>query len=91
MPICDYFSAVDDQAAVAVLDVIVSVSDSLRELLAVAPADELTRAADLWTQTDELRLMRVDAETAAGVLADLAGLARRAQASSHHLYCWWSL
>jgi hypothetical protein len=147
MPICDYFSAADDQAAVAVLDTlggpsrasldvvtlknldpvvcmaqleaimagcsyeearqrprfgkllsspeadefVVSVSDSLCELLAVTAADDLARAAELWSQTEELRMMRADAETMAGVLADLAGLARRVQASSQRLYCWLAL
>jgi hypothetical protein len=148
MPICDYFSAADDQAAVAVLDnpggpgqasvdvvylknidpvvcmaqleaimagcsyeeasrrprsgqllsssegesaVVVSVSESLCELLAVAADDDLVRAAESWSLTEELRLDRVDAETAAGVLAELAGLARRARASDSHLYCWWAL
>jgi hypothetical protein len=148
MPICDYFSAADDQAAVAVLDTlggpsqasldvvalknldpvicmaqleaimagcsyeearqrprsgkllsspeaesafVVSVSDSLCELLAAATADDLARAAELWSQTEELRMMRADAETMAGVLADLAGLARRAQASNQRLYCWLAL
>jgi hypothetical protein len=148
MPLCDYFSAADDQAAVAVLDTlggpsqasldvvdlknidpvvciaqleaimagcsyedarrrprsgqllsspeaedafVVSVSDTLCELLAVATADDLARAAGLWSQTEELRMMRADAETMASVLADLAGLARRAQASNQRLYCWWAL
>jgi hypothetical protein len=148
MPICDYFSATDDQAAVAVLDTpggpgqasldvvylknidpvvcmaqleaimagcsyeeasrrprsgqllsspeaesafVVSVSDTLCELLAAATEDDLAQAAELWSQTEELRMMRADAETMAGVLADLAGLARRAQASSQRLYCWLAL
>jgi hypothetical protein len=144
MPICDYFSAADDQAAVAVpdtlggpsrasLDVValknidpvvcmaqleaimagcsyeearqrprsgqllsspegegacvVSVSETLCELLAVATGDDLARAAELWSQTQELRSIRADAETVAGVMADLAGLARSAQASNRRLYC----
>ena len=148
MPICDYFSAADDHAAVGVLDTlggpsrasldvvalknidpvvcmaqleaimagcsyeearqrprsgqllsspdaegafVVSVSDTLCELLAVATADDLARAAELWSQTEELRMMRADAETMAGVLADLAGLARSAHGSNRRLYCWWGL
>jgi hypothetical protein len=148
MPLTDYFSATDDQSAMAVLDtlggpmrasvdvvslknidpvvclvqleaimagcsyeeagrrprsgtvlsspdpegpVVVSVSDSLGELLAAASADDLARAAHRWAQTDELRMMQADAETMAGILGDLAGLARRARASSQRLYCWWSL
>jgi hypothetical protein len=148
MPICDYFSAADDQAAVAVLDTpggpsrasldvvylknidpvvcmaqleaimahcsyeeasrrprsgqllsspeaessfLVSVSDTLCELLAVAAEEDLVRAAEPWSLTEELRMIGVDAETAAGVLAALAGLARRARASDWRLYCWWTL
>jgi hypothetical protein len=148
MPMCDYFSAADDQAAVAVLDApggpsralfdtvclknfdpvvclakleaiiadcgydearrrprsgqllsspeaesafVVSVSDTLRELLAAAAEDDLVRAAGPWSLTDELRQVGADAVTAAGVLTALAGLARRAQAASWRLYCWWAL
>lgn len=148
MPICDYFSAADDQAAVAVLDhpggpgqasldvvclknidpvvclgqleaimagcsyeearqrprsgqllsspeaesaFVVSVSETLCELLAVAARDDLARAAESWSLTDELRMSRVDADTASGVLAALVGLARRARASNSRLYCWWAL
>jgi hypothetical protein len=46
------------------------VSDTLRELLAAAAEDDLSRAAELWSQTEELRMMRADAETA-GALASL--------------------
>lgn len=69
----------------------VSVSDTLCELLAVAAEDDLARAAESWSLTDELRLSRVDAETLCSVLDDLAGLARRARGSDSHLYCWWAL
>lgn len=69
----------------------VSVSDTLCELLAVAAGGDLIRAAEPWSLTEELRMIGVDAETAAGVLAALAGLARRARASDWRLYCWWAL
>jgi hypothetical protein len=148
MPLTEYFSAADDQTAVAVLDtlggpmrasldvvplknidpvvclvqleaimagcsydearqrpragkllsspepegaVVMSVSDSLRELLASASAADRADAARRWAQTDELRMMQADAETLADILGDLADLARRALASSQRLYCWWSL
>lgn len=70
---------------------VVSVSDTLHELLAAASDEDLARAAESWSLTDELRMGRVDADTASGVLAALAGLARRARASGSHLYCWWAL
>ena len=145
---CDYFSAADDNAAVAVVDLpggpgqasldvvslknidpvvcmasleaimagcsyqealrrprsgqllsspdaesafVVSVSDTLHELLAVASEDDLARAAESWSLTDELRMGRADADRAAGMLADLAGLAQRARVSDSHLYCWLAL
>ena len=148
MPLCDYFSAVDDEAAVAVLQTpggpgpdsldvvhlknvdpvvcmarleaimagcsyeeasrrprsgqllsspeaesafVVSVSDTLRELLAAAAEDDLLRAAGPWSLTEELLTIGFDTESAVGVLAALAGLARRAQASGRRLYCWWAL
>ena len=145
---CDYFSAADDNAAVAVVDLpggpgqasldvvslknidpvvcmakleailagcsyeearqrprsgqllsspeaesafVVSVSDTLCELLTATAEDELVRAAESWSQTDELRMSKVDADTASGVLTDLSSLARRARTSDRHLYCWWAL
>jgi hypothetical protein len=148
MPLADYFSAADDQAALAVLDTpggpsqtsldvvdlgdidpvvaiaqleaivagcsyqearqrprsgqllsspeaegsfVISVSDTLRELLASATEDDFVRAAGLWAATDELRLYQVDADGAAEALEALAGLARRARAAGMRLYCWWAL
>lgn len=148
MPFTDYFSAADDQAAVAVNDLpggprqaaldvvelgdidpvvalaqleailagcsyqeahqhprsgqllsspesessfVVTVSDTLRELLASATGEELAGAARPWAATDEMRIYRVDADAAAEALEELAGLARRAQAGDLGLYCWWVL
>ena len=147
MPICDYFSAADDEAAVAVLQTpggpgrssldvvylknidpvvcmarleaimagcsyeeasrrprsgqllsspdaesafVLSVSDTLCELLAAAAEDDLARAAEPWSLTEEMSGL-VDTEGAAAVLAALADLARRARASGRRLYCWWAL
>ncbi|MEX0172499.1 hypothetical protein MRBLMG1_005226 [Streptomyces sp. LMG1-1-1.1] len=148
MTLCDYFSAADDQAAVAVvqtlggpgqaaLDVVslkgidpvvaivqlealvtgcsyeeagrrprsgqllsepeadgplvFSVSDSLTEALVGAAREDLVRFAESWSMTAELKQGKVDAETAAGVLEALAGLAQRARVGGLRLYCWWSL
>ena len=148
MPMCDYFSAADDEAAVAVLQTpggagsasldvvylknidpvvcmarleaimagcsyeealqrprcgqllsspeaesafVMSVSETLRELLAAATEDDVIRVAEPWSLTEELRMAGVDAQAAAGVLAALAGLARRARAADMHLYCQWTL
>ncbi|GII27768.1 hypothetical protein [Planotetraspora mira] len=148
MTLCDYFSAVDDQAAVAVVQTpggpgqaafdvvflknidpvvamaqleaimtgcsyeeagqrprsgqllsspedgppfVVSLSDTLIDALVAATQDDLARVAELWSMTEELQQSQVYAETAAGVLEELVGLARRARASHLRLYCWWSL
>lgn len=68
-----------------------SLSDSLVDALVTATPDDLVRFAEPWSSTPELQQSQVDAETAAGVLEGLAGLARRARASRSGLYCWWSL
>lgn len=148
MPLCDYFSAADDEAAVAVasspgepewsardtvslkgidpvvalarLEAIVtgrgheeagrdprcglllseadvdgplvfSVSDTLVNALTVASGDDLRRFARSWSATAELRHHQVDAETAAGALEALTGLARRARSAGLRVYCRWSL
>jgi len=70
---------------------VMSVSDTLRELLAAATEDDVIRVAEQWSLTEELRMAGVDAQAAAGVLAALAGLARRARAADMHLYCQWTL
>ncbi|WP_329323274.1 hypothetical protein OIE77_37155 [Streptomyces sp. NBC_01715] len=148
MPLCDYFSAADDEAAVAAasspgeperpardtvclkgidpvaalarLEAIVtgcgheeagrdprsglllseadvdgplvfSVSDTLVNALTAASGDDLRRFARSWSATAELRHNQVDAETAAGALEALTGLARRARSAGLRLYCRWSL
>jgi hypothetical protein len=70
---------------------VVSLSDSLFDALVTATQDDLVRFAEPWSRTDELRQMRIGAEVAADVLKGLAGLAQRARASGHRLYCWWAL
>lgn len=148
MTLCDYFSAADDQAAVAVVEtpggpgraafdvvslksidpvvaiaqleaiatgcsyeeasqrprsgqllsepevdgpLVCSLSDTLVEFLVTVAQDDLRRFAEPWSMTAELQQVSVDAETAAGVLEALAGLAQRAQLGGLRLYCWWSL
>ncbi|QLJ02864.1 hypothetical protein HZZ00_18840 [Streptomyces sp. NEAU-sy36] len=145
MPDADYFSAVDDESAVAViqaggpvragLDVIflkdtdpvdaiaqvesvmsgcsyeeasqrpragqllspedadspfvLTVSDTLCDVLVSASGDDLVAAAATWSAAGGV--IGLDAATAAVVLEALAGLARRARAAGLRLYCWWTL
>ncbi|WP_223184537.1 hypothetical protein [Streptomyces sp. CBMA152] len=70
---------------------IISVSDTLQEALATATRDSLVEAAGPWAETDELRGNGVTVDTAAEVLALLAGLAGRARSSGMRLFCWWAL
>ncbi|WP_203691748.1 hypothetical protein [Streptomyces sp. SID12488] len=147
MPLSDYFSAADDQAAISVLQtlggpekagldvvllenidpvvaiallesvmtgcsyeearelprsgellsspegesLVVSVSDSLVDALAAASRDDLVRAAELWSMTDELRQLGISVEVTVEVLEELAGLTQRALASGLRLYCWLAL
>jgi hypothetical protein len=69
---------------------VIRLTDTLRDALAAATAGQLAEVAVPWSQTDEF-CGRGDAGLLAGVLGDLAGLARRAQARRDHLYCWVSL
>ncbi|WP_033259139.1 MULTISPECIES: hypothetical protein [Kitasatospora] len=146
MPLCDYFSAADDSAALAVLDApggpaeggldtlplkdvdpvvvlarleavltgcryeeararpraglllsepeaeeafVVAVSDTLAAALAALPAAELPGRAAAWSGSGDLQ--DVTPAEAAAALDALSGLARRARAAHHRLYCWWAL
>ncbi|MDX3864939.1 transposase, partial [Streptomyces europaeiscabiei] len=148
MPMCDYFSAPNDDAAVGVLDqpggpdtsgfdvvpfkgidpsvtmasleailtgctyaeasarpragqllsspvhesaVIISLSDTLQEVLASASHDGLADAAAAWAETDELQAYGITADIAREVLVLLSGLADRAASGRRRLYCWWAL
>jgi hypothetical protein len=70
---------------------VVSVSDTLRDLLASVTPDDLAHAAVPWAATYELQLNGVDADEAVSSLEILAGLARRAREAGLRLYCWWAL
>jgi hypothetical protein len=69
---------------------VVRLTDTLRDALSAADAGQLAEVAVPWSQTDEF-WGRGDADLLAGLLGDLAGLARRARERGHHLYCWISL
>ncbi|MFJ9901015.1 hypothetical protein ACIQPR_47690 [Streptomyces sp. NPDC091280] len=69
---------------------VVSLRDTLTAALASASQDDLLRFAEPWSRTDELEQLGMSVEVTAEILEVLAGLARRAQASSERLYCWWA-
>lgn len=64
-----------------------TITDSLTTALARASDEELQRVAQPWSQTEEF-WGDADPEELTEILGELAGLARRAQANGHRLYCW---
>ena len=69
--------------------VVVTVTDTLRDALAVAGAERLRRVAVPWAATDELA--GTTPATLGEALRQFAALARQALKQGHHLYCWWAL
>ncbi|MEV7083349.1 hypothetical protein AB0N88_33180 [Streptomyces sp. NPDC093516] len=68
---------------------VLTVSDTLFEVLVSVSGDDLTTVAEAWSATGGLR--GLDAATATVVVEALVGLAKRAQAADLRLYCWWTL
>jgi len=66
---------------------VVTLTDALSTALASASDEDLEQAAVPWSETEEF-WDAVDPAVLAGFLKDLAGLARRAEASGQGLYCW---
>lgn len=66
---------------------VLTLTDILVRALAASDEDELRRIAEPWSQTEEF-WGDADPDDLAEFLADLSGLARRAQAKGHRLYCW---
>ncbi|MFF8911207.1 hypothetical protein [Streptomyces olivaceoviridis] len=64
---------------------VVSLSDTLVDVLATATRDVLAAFAEPWSMTDELRQTGVGVEDTTAVLENLAGLAQRARASDQRL------
>lgn len=69
---------------------VVTLTDSLRDALARATADDLARAAVAWSQTEEFQ-GRGNAVELADFLDRFQRLARGAREKDLHLYCWMSL
>ena len=68
---------------------VLTVSDTLCDVLVSASGDDLAAAAAAWSAAGGV--VGLDAATAAVVLEALVGLARRASAADLRLYCWWTL
>lgn len=66
---------------------VVALSRGITSALASATPESLDEVAVPWSQTDEFWGAADPAELAAA-LKELAGLARRAGANGHRLYCW---
>ncbi|MEW2317474.1 hypothetical protein [Streptomyces bauhiniae] len=68
---------------------VLTVSDTLRDALVSASAEDAASAAEAWAASGSAA--GLDAATATGVVEALVGLARRARAAELRLYCWWAL
>ena len=66
---------------------VVTLTDELQAALADAHDDHLTAVAVPWSQTEEF-FGQGDPQMLAGLLHELAELARRARDKDEHLYCW---
>ena len=66
---------------------VLTLTDVLTSALAEASQERLAEVAVPWSRTEEF-WGGTDPESLTHILRDLAGLARRAQASSQQLYCW---
>ncbi|MET9880974.1 hypothetical protein ABZZ36_41240 [Actinacidiphila glaucinigra] len=68
---------------------VLTVSDTLFEVLASATEGGTVAAAKAWSSAGEVS--GLDAATATVVMEALVGLAKRARAADLRLYCWWTL
>jgi len=68
---------------------VLTVSDTLFDVLVSVSGDDLTTVAEAWSATGSVR--GLDAATATVVVEALVGLAKRARAADLRLYCWWTL
>ncbi|HWS34687.1 MAG TPA: hypothetical protein VN408_18345 [Actinoplanes sp.] len=68
---------------------VLTVSDTLFEVLASATEAGVGAAAEAWAAAGGVR--GLDAATATVVVEALVGLAKRARLAGQQLYCWWTL
>jgi hypothetical protein len=70
---------------------IAPVSDRLVTALAATDEPALRRAADAWSQTEEMQASGWTQSDAADLLVDLSDFCRRAQTEGRRVYRWFSL
>jgi hypothetical protein len=70
---------------------VVVLDDQARDALAGVEAAQVPELATWWSGIEEIYGGDDAIEPLTGVLTELSGLARRAQAAGDHLYCWISL
>ena len=66
---------------------VMSVTDGLRDVLAVADDARVDDVASAWVATEELAGAAIG--DMASVIRELAALSRHAKESGQHLYCWY--
>jgi hypothetical protein len=66
---------------------VVTLTDELQAVLADAQDDQLAAVAVPWSQTEEF-FGQCEPQTLAGLLHELAELARRARDNDERMYCW---
>lgn len=66
---------------------VLTLTDGLSAALVTASDERLAEVAVPWSRTEEF-WGGADPDDLAGLLRDLAGLARRADAAGHRPYCW---
>src|SRR5579864_4634673 len=70
---------------------VIACPSELRDALAAASGDDLTRYASQWATFEEFEWARDDLSSLVSLLQDLAILARVAQTRGESLYLWMSL
>ncbi|MFE0463001.1 hypothetical protein ACFW1A_27475 [Kitasatospora sp. NPDC058965] len=68
---------------------VLTVSDTLFDVLASASRDSIVAAAEAWTSGGGV--VGLDTATATVIVEALVGLAKRARFADLRLYCWWTL
>ena len=67
---------------------VLSVTDGLRDALAMADEPRVDDVSTAWVATEELELAGAASGDMANVIRELAALSRHAKESGQHLYCW---
>jgi hypothetical protein len=68
---------------------VLTVSDTLFDVLVSVTGEDIATAAEAWSASD--KVCGPDAATATAIVEALVALAKRAQDCGMRLYCWWTL